>query len=201
MNPVVACADIGSVKSDNFGWCDSTGASGNLPSTLARQVARLLKDGQPVALGFECPLFVPLPDAETSLGAARPGEGTRAWSAGAGAGVLATGLVQVVWVLREVRSVLPQPTIAYLDWGEFAAAESGLFLWEAFVSGGSKGDGHVDDARLAVAAFEGALPDPEAANAIRSTTPVHSLVGAALLRTGWSFDPALLSAACLVVKV
>jgi len=57
------------------------------------------------------------------LGQARQGETvdgrSRPWSAGAGSGALATGLVQMAWVLE-------------------LAGEADLFVWEAFVSGTGK---------------------------------------------------------------
>jgi hypothetical protein len=200
MEPVVACADVGSVRAGRFGWYDSLGAYGELPSTLAARVAALLDAGSRVALGFECPLFVPLPDEELQLGCARPGEGSRPWSAGAGSGALATGLVQVVWVLAQIRASLHEPAPAHTDWASFASSTVGLYLWEAFVSGGAKGSGHIDDARLAVSAFQRALPDLAVANAVSCFCPVYSLIGAALLRTGWSTDPAVLNSACVVIK-
>jgi hypothetical protein len=111
-----------------------------------------------------------------------------------------TGLVQVAWVLQQILADLNQPQRAFLSWRDFERAGSGLFVWEAFVSGKSKGVGHVDDARVAIKAFIAALPDPTRSNAVRSTTPVYSLAGAALLRTGWSSDIAFLSQSCLVIK-
>ena len=199
MNPIVICADIGSVKKGNFAWCDDRDVQGNTPSSLARHVADSLNGGHAVALGFECPLFVPLVEQEDSLTSARPGEGCRAWSAGAGCGALATGLVQVAWVLRQTHAWLQRSVTAHLKWEAFEAV-GGLFLWEAFVSGVRKGDDHVADARLAVKAFDGALPHPQAANAICCTSEVYSLIGAALLRTGWSSDLELLKQPCLVVR-
>ncbi len=200
MDLAVICADIGSVKQGNFAWYDSSGASGDRPSALASRVADLLNMRRRVALGFECPLFVPLPEDEISLGGGRPGDGSRPWSAGAGCGVLTTGLVQVAWVLRSVRRQLTRPAVAHVGWDAFAREASGLFVWEAFVSGKAKGLDHVDDATLAVHAFERSLPDPPSANAVVCESEVYSLVGAALLRSGWSSDTTLLSQPCLVIK-
>lgn len=199
-NLVVACADIGSTARGNFGWWSSTGCEGTLPSTLASHVAQCLKAGFPVALGFECPLFVPLNADEMRLTNARPGEGSRPWSAGAGCGALATGIVQSTWVLQEIRQLLDTPRIAYCDWGDFDSAGSGLLVWEAFVSGKGKAEGHVADARAAVAVFEAALPDPRDSNAVRCESPVISLIGAALIRSGWSRDQEFLEKPCLVVR-
>lgn len=62
---LVACADVGSVARGNFGWADCDGSSETRPSELAEKVSAALSDKRPVALGFECPLFVPLPGAES----------------------------------------------------------------------------------------------------------------------------------------
>lgn len=163
-------------------------------------IAESLNGGDPVALGFECPLFVPLVEDELDLTRARPSEGSRPWSAGAGCSALATGLVQVAWVLRSVRSALDRNCTAYLDWGSFVRAEAGLFIWEAFVSGAGKETSHVADAQAAGEAFAQALPDPKAFNSVVCKTPVYSLVGAALLRTGWASSPEVLAEPCLVLK-
>ena len=47
-----------------------------------------LADGIKVALGFECPLWVPVPEEASALTAGRVVDGNKAWSAGAGASVL-----------------------------------------------------------------------------------------------------------------
>lgn len=199
-NLLIACADIGSVAAGNFGWASSDGISGREPSTLATLLAAALNDSRPVALGFECPLFVPLTDDEARLTRARPGEGNRAWSAGAGCGALATGLVQVVWILRAIQAALVTPGTAQLSWESFRTGQSGLFLWEAFVSDKSKSSTHIGDAEAAVEAFNQSLPNPWAANAVTCSTSVHSLIGAAMLRTGWSNTPTILEQPCLVIK-
>ncbi len=167
--------------------------------TLADTVATHLNANRPVALGIECPLFVPIMDEPVDLTRARPGEGARPWCAGAGAGALATGLAQTVWLLRQIARLLESKVPAYVDWPAFVNANCGLFLWEAFVSSLSKADSHVGDADLAVKAFVRSWPNPEESNAVRCGE-VYSLVGAALLRTEWSADPELLSTPCIVIK-
>ena len=136
------------------------------------------------------------------LTAARRGDGSRAWSAGAGTGALATGLVEVCWILREVRRELGREVACHLDWRTFSEG-GGLFVWEAFVSGGAKpqveGNRHAADAMAAVEAFVDALPDPTAANAVQERD-VISLVGMTLLRTGWTRDVESLGRSCLVIK-
>jgi hypothetical protein len=198
--PLVVCADIGSVNAGNFGWWSSAGESGTTPTGLADYVASELARSTRVALGFECPLFVPLVEDEARLTGARPGEGSRAWSAGAGCGALTTGLVQVAWVLRAIRRQLVQAPRAFLAWPEFAGTASGLFLWEAFVSAGAKRGSHIADAQAGGQAFMRALPNPVTANAVVCESSVYSLVGAAMLRTGWSSDLGILDQPCLVLR-
>ena len=197
---VTVCADVGAVAQGNFGWWSSSGSSGDRPSSLASHVAESINSGFPVALGFECPLFVPLRADELLLTKSRPGEGSRPWSAGAGCGSLTTGLVQVAWVLQEIRNLVGNEPKAYLSWQNFRAAGSGLFLWEAFVTGKAKGDSHTTDAMLGATAFVNSLPSPEAANAVICESGVYSLVGAALLRAGWSSNAQILSEPCLVLR-
>ena len=203
---VVYCADIGSVPNRRFGWARTEGGrctvephhGGTEIAELVDAVAGDLAAGRPVALGFECPLFVPVTKDADRLGKARGGDGNRAWSAGAGAGALATGIVEVAWILSEVRKRTDGVAV-HLDWPEFRRARSGLFLWEAFVTDRAKASTHVDDATVAVTAFRESLPDPRAANAVEAERPL-SLLGAALLWSNWSDDIALLHAPCLVIK-
>jgi hypothetical protein len=206
MDVLVACADIGSVKSGNFGWAVHDPAGGETVvdhhsiEALAAEMAGHLERGRAVALGFECPLYVPLREDPMALNLARNGEGNRAWCAGAGSGALATGLVQVNWILREIRRLMRSNVTAGLDWPELVARGSGLFLWEAFVSSKAKSKTHHGDAALAVEAFVRALPDPAEANAVNEHEVV-SLIGMALLRSGWTEDPRVLEQTCLVIKV
>ena len=202
----IYCADIGSVPNRRFGWArsapDETAIERHRGGVeivdLVEAVVADIAAGCPVALGFECPLFVPVPEQALRLGTARPGEGNRSWSAGAGAGAMATGIVEVAWILSELRHRCSGAT-PYLDWNEFTDATGGLFLWEAFVTAGAKAATHVDDATVAVAAFRDALPDVSAANAVTAKRPL-SLLGAALLWSGWSDDTELLHAPCVVIK-
>jgi hypothetical protein len=139
-----------------------------------------------------------LSDDPSKLTSARDGEGARPWSAAAGAASLSTGLTQVAWILRRIRTAAHAP--AFLKWADFQHANSGLFLWEAFVTGEARSDSHPEDAHRAVAAFRAALPDPTKHNAI-SVRDAYSLIGAALLRTGWKSNPAVLSTPALVIRV
>lgn len=202
---VIVAADVGSVSNDRFGW-DVSDPRGALPesfvpsrpSSLVEFVVGHLQVGRPVALGFECPMFVPVPEDELALGRARTGEGNRSWSAGAGTGAMGTGLVQACWILRAAFARCRNVEI-HLDWSAFASAGTGLLLWEAFVSAQAKGVGHVDDARIAVGAFLEALPDPRASQTITAERPL-SLAATAAVWSGWSNDPARLHQPPLLVR-
>ena len=199
----IFCADIGSVSKGNFGWfgrlTDRTSVNGTDMSVLAAAIADRLNHEGTVALGFEAPMFVPFRADPSELTKRRVGETNPNWIGGPGSAVLATALAQVPWILREVKSRLSVKGRATLSWDEVASGKANLFLWEAFVSGRAKGNSHVHDAQIAVRAFEKALPDVTRANAITEAT-VTSLLGAALLRTGWSADVGLLAQACVVIR-
>lgn len=198
----VYCADVGSVSAGNFGWAgladgETTPYECDDIAALAKAVTERLQGGKKVALGFECPLYVPLHEEPVRLTKARPVDGNRAWSAGAGTTALATGLVEATWLLLKIKENGVR-TGCHLSWSVFAEANEGLFLWEAFVSGAAHTDTHSGDAALAVLAFQ-----REARAGFRDAqdeTRVFSLIGGALLRARWSSDPALLSQQCIVVK-
>lgn len=200
----IYCADIGSVALNRFGWAahrapDNARMMSGSIADLVGEVAKDLSAGLSVALGFECPLFVPLPDDPVRLTRARAGEGNRPWSAGAGAGALATGLTETTWILTRLRERLACEPSVFFDWGRFGdSSEGALLLWEAFISGKAKGTRHIDDASAGVDAFLTSLPDPATRNLIKEER-VFSLIGASLLRAGWQVPPSILSEPCLVL--
>lgn len=208
---VVYCADVGSVGKGNFGWARLDTGSGS--THVSRDIEQLvaaasvdLREKRPVALGFESPLWVPLPEDSEDLGKGRPNEGSPSWSGGPGGSVFATGAAQVPWVLRELRNEIADGC-AYLAWDAFCSANNRrLFLWEAFVAGKAKAPkgldtSHTGDAEIGAAAFVDALPDPIwATQKWKPAGEVFSLVGAAILLTGWSKDQGLLHEACLLVR-
>ncbi len=204
---VIHCADIGSVRRGNFGWArlevdagTSACDTGCEIQAFADAIAADINAGHAVALGFECPLFVPVPDNPDNLTASRPGEGNRPWSAGAGAGSLATGLTETVWILDRIRRQLSVSCDVYARWEPFLL-NGGMFIWEAFVTAEAKGDTHHGDAELAVLSFRESLPYPEQQNAVVVKGRVRSLIGAALLQTGWVSDLAWLTEQCVVTRV
>ena len=67
---VVVCADIGSIGAGNFAWSCSgpRPTERTSPEGLARFVADQLNKEGAVALGFEAPLWIPLPGDADRLG-------------------------------------------------------------------------------------------------------------------------------------
>ena len=197
----IFCADIGAVSRNNFGWFGhlATGQqiSGTDMAALSAAVRNSIESENQVALGFEAPMFAPFRDTPSDLTKKRNGETNPNWIGGPGATVMATALVQVPWILRAIRG--SSPWQATMSWSEFKTMGIQLFLWEAFVSGAAKGASHVDDARIAVSKFQNSLPDPSSHNAINEPS-VISLLGTAMLITGWCNSISMLTEACVVIK-
>ncbi len=133
--------DVGSVRrKGGFSWssADASLRGQDDPSQLGDAVVSTLESGRQVALAFECPLSVPVPVNDVSgwmdLGRARAGEHNRSWSAGAGAGVLATGLVQLTWLLRYVADGSGTQVLATTQPGAFLNGRANLLVAEAMVT-------------------------------------------------------------------
>ena len=202
----IAVVDIGKPGA-NFGWAmiGDTAAEGNNIDFCVQSLAAALRNG-PLALGFEAPMFVPIRTDPERLTAARNGEfgkglPSRPFSASAGATSLVTGLVVVSYILARLRLLVPEAT-ATLDWRLPPADPGRLMLFEAFVTDQRKtaATRHIEDAHLAIAAFQRGMRDPANFQSSVEEPICLSLLGAMMLRTGWGTDPAILSRTCLVVR-
>jgi hypothetical protein len=153
-----------------------------------------------VALGFEAPLFVPVPRDPRAIGRARPGEGNRPYSVGAGPTVTVMGLQQSAWILRTVA-----PTLAgyetTTDWRRWPARVGPpiLLVWEAFVTGPAKSATHEGDAETAAAAFLQGEAALDGVNAVTAEAPL-SLIAAAALWAGLPIPSRDLRTPALVLK-
>ncbi len=169
--PLVVCVDVGSIANRRFAWAAATREDGHeiaeavrhVSASLegghditetARRVSEALWGGRRVALGFECPGWIPVRDEPAELGRSRPGEGRHPWSGGPGATVLATGIAQISWMLRAVANDRPstKATTQIESWDQGRP----LLLWEAFVAGERKPDAEdpdIGDACAGVQAF------------------------------------------------
>lgn len=204
-DPVVYASDAGSVPKGNFSWVtsyDLEKASDDIEA-LAQGIVADLQAGRPVALGLECVLFIPCPEAAMELGKARSGEctpetGNKPFAASAGACATMTGLPALAWLLRAIHRKCPEVT-GTTRWKDFAAGEAQLFVWEAFVSGQEKGDSDHDDARLAIESFQANLDQMEQATRVTAEGPV-SFAGGLLLWAGLSHDTTLLQEPAVVLR-
>jgi hypothetical protein len=202
----VFCADVGSLAQGNFAWAARLPADDAEDErdpfsidSLAAVVVYQLAEQRPAALGFEAPIFIPVPDDSARLGKARPcDKKAPAWSSGPGGSVMATGIAQMAWLLRTVREAVPG-TRVHLGWESFAQAQAGLLVWEAFVTRDAKGATHEEDARIGVEAFCAQLPSPGDDNANDTEQPL-SLAAAAALWAGWDVPAAMLNSPCVLVR-
>lgn len=206
---VLACVDVGKQP----GWCIRRRRGGRVGSSLGvlvRMLARDLRAGRPVALGFECPMYVPRrvnPDAALK---ARVGERSRPWCIHAGAGALVAGLGQADAVLAALKDACGT-TRGTTRWSEFTAGRAPLLVWEAFVTG-QKGpasimppeaamcaNSHERDALAACAEFGRRMDGGEMTSDLGSE-PSLSLARLQLIANGLSEDKTLLTEPCIVVK-
>lgn len=212
---VIACVDVG--KPNNVGWASLDGGShrtGNDLHQLIKILVTSLEARRPVALGFECPLYVPSRDDLATLNMARMDEGKYPWS-GIGASVLAAGLPLVAWVLRQLHSAAPSAA-ATTRWGDFATGFAQMLVWEAFVTS-TPGDevvlpkdcmattDHQRDALAGAIAFLNGLPgvdqvvDSPPRSALGDEAAL-SIIGMQILASGMGSDLGLLRERCLVAR-
>src|SRR6516162_992803 len=204
----VAVVDIGTPGA-NFGWAmvGDTTAEGNDIDVCVQTLAGALRNG-PLALGFEAPMFVPIRTDPNRLTAARSGEfgnglPSRPFSASAGAASLVTGLVSSCSIFRTLCVRLCSKRQLLSTGDRCLPVQAGrLMLFEAFITDQRKTTDtrHVEDAHLAIAAFQRGMRDPANFQSSVEEPICLSLLGAMMLRTGWATDPAILSRPCLVVR-
>jgi len=214
MEIVVACLDVGSVKRNSVGWAVIKGERANVGSSLVEFVDLIvshLNSGEKVALGFECPLYLPCRTVPEELTSKRINENYLTWSGGPGPGVLATGLVQVRWLLNII-SVRASNTRATTRWYEFKDDGRNLFVWEAFITSkdGERPDlqqyglsdlpDHQDDALSGAHTFLTRAGGPEPLTSDLGEEPSMSLIGWHLISTGLASDLSLANETCLVIK-
>jgi len=203
----IYAVDVGSTQQGGFAWvCVDPEAPDGIVGSYSIELlsARLVADLQArcsVALGFEAPLFIPIPIAAARLSKARTDEGSPCWAAPPGLTVASLGLHQAAWILRRISEhcgnfidfrVAPTAWPPSLD-------TTMLFCWEAFVSGPVHSSSHLTDAATAAMAFvdqEHHLPQ---ATAVTAEHPL-SLIAAAALWSGLTTDVELLRTSTVVVR-
>lgn len=198
----IGVIDVGSPKGGKLGWAILPPNAGpvlgkDLDAFI--DAMTVLGANWPLAIGFEAPLFIPTPAEALKILSGRKGEGSRPWSAGAGAAVTTAALAVVTYTLAGLRRGLSQAA-ASTDISTLPVRPGDTLFFEAFVTAGAKGGDHTDDAFIAAREIQALLGGDRAYRSAIDEPEVFSLLGASLLRTGWSMDLAVLSAPCLVVK-
>lgn len=197
---VIYACDVGSIAGGNFAWTSSArGKRGSIDiNELVAEITRDIRSGGKIAIGFECPLFIPCPVASSDIGKARDCDGNKAYTSSVGASVAMTGLSQVAWILNEIHKTCPN-TKAATSQHEFLNGEADILVWEAFVTGESKGKDHVQDAYIAMRAFQ-LNQEAEGKGTGDSSPNPMSFAGAIILWSGMASDPSLLRTPCIVIK-
>lgn len=198
----ISVIDVGSPKGGKLGWAIlAPNAEPVLGKDLDAFIEAMTTLGAnwPLAIGFEAPMFIPTPAEALKILSGRRGEGSRPWSAGAGAAVTTAALAVVTYTLAGLRSGLSQAA-ASTDISALPTRPGDTLFFEAFVTAAAKGADHADDALIAAREMRALLTGDRPYRSAIDEPEVFSLLGASLLRTGWSSDPAVLSAPCLVVR-
>jgi len=199
---VIGVIDVGSPKRGKHGWAI---LAPNTPPVLGKDLdafidtMTLLGADWPLAIGFEAPLFIPSQREAMEVLSARRGEGSRSWSASAGAAVTTAALGVMTYTLAGLRKGLTKAT-ATTDVNALPEHPGDTFFFEAFVTSASKGESHADDALIAAREMHALMISGQTFRSAIDETEVFSLLGASLLRTNWTSNLAVLSTPCLVVK-
>jgi hypothetical protein len=216
MRTRVVAVDIGSVRlPSKFARAafDAPGRDavdeGTDPQSVVSALVPGLLTGAQAALVLEAPMSVPVPGGRPGawheLGKARRGERDRPWSAGAGAGALATGLAQGGWMLRQLAVAVPGLATTTQP-GTWRRGDAQLLLAEAFITASGKPEPlpagqHAADAVAAGLALMEALDGstPIASHVCCSPQDPLNLLAAMALWAGLRIDHAELHAEVLVV--
>lgn len=169
------------------------------PEALTDSIASDLRVGEPVAIGLEAPLYLPVPTDVTRLSRGRQNERDRSCFAPAGGYVATLALHQTAWLLRRLRSSceeLCDLTVEISQWPPIGDQRPVLFFWEAFVSGPAHMN-HTRDAATAAMYFQAS--QMSLATEITAEDPI-SLFGSAVLWSGWSTDLGWLHRSLLTLR-
>jgi hypothetical protein len=212
LSRVIYAVDIGSTrckagKTPKFAWVQvdpskpgSVVGSSDI-GKLADWIIQDLQDRKSVALGFEAPLFIPVPEEASALSHGRKNEGNRAFAAPAGLAVATLGLHQAAWILGRIADSCGDSIEFETGAGSWPPSESHpiLFCWEAFVADKAHGRTHLQDAATAAMAFLSAESNLADATTITAERPL-SLIAAAALWSGLATDPDVLHQPTVVIR-
>lgn len=204
---IVYACDVGSTKSRRFGWArvtiDSTSSpkGGEDIDILVSNIFSDLDKGRSVSIGFEAPLYMPVPNSSEDLSSGRKGEGSRSMFAPAGGYVTTLSFHQAAYILRELSDFQSDYELTLNAESWIQEEGQSLLIWEAFVSdeAHAEEDDHKRDAATAAIFFRENDQNLEDMNAVTSDS-VLSVIGSVALWAGWSEDTEILHDDCLVLR-
>ena len=210
MKRIVYACDVGSTKpkTNNFAWVREDLASKLNPigsqkiEELVDCLRQDIKGNASIALGFESPLFMPVPTDYEQLSCGRDGEGSSSMFAPAGGYVTTLGCQQAAFVLKNIFPDRLSHELT-LDAARWTCADKPmLLLWEAFVSGKAHttNGNDIQDAATAAHDFHINNDQLEASASVDSTHDCFSFIGAAALWSGWTESPSMIRSKCLVLR-
>lgn len=202
-NVVIYACDIGSIIQDSFAWVrvipGRDPSASNDINILVESLLQDIDNGMNIALGFESPLFMPIPTNSQGLNHGRQGEGCFSMFAQAGLAVTTIGIQQISWILNKLKGKNLLYTLKHNEW--LIAQKPTLLLWEAFVAGNPHAapGNHQGDAATAAVYFLDNMNNLNEINAVYAENPL-SLVHATALWAGLANDTERLHSNCLVLK-
>ena len=211
-NRLIYACDIGTTRCStktrlpSFAWARLNPENGTIQVSsyierLIQQLEADIRQGCSIALGFEAPLFIPVPEDWKDLSKGRKGDGNRSFASPVGLTVCALGIHQSAWILRSLHESLSRDYDFTLDpkcWPP-SGQRSVVFCWEAFVSGAAHSEQHLMDAATAVSFFHENETNLMDVNAVSAEKPL-SLIWSVALWSGWVRDLEFMHKPTLVIK-
>lgn len=216
MEVITYCVDVGSTNddSDSFAWARLQGENDDNPEfgkDIEKLISKLnddMTDSEPITLGFECPLYQPIPGPGRSnkLSEGREDEGSRSCFAPAGGYSGFLGLHQLTYLIQNLSNEAREITLDFPS--DLELQDDTLYLWEAFVSeeAHTDKDSHIEDAKTGGSAFmerfhaEGELKSDLDTEEGDDNTRYLSLAGTALLWNDPDLDSEILHKKTLVIR-
>lgn len=209
---IIYACDVGSTRCSaktglpSFAWARVNPEDGAIQVSsyidkLVQQLESDIQQGCSIALGFEAPLFIPVPEDWKDLSKGREGDGNRSFASPVGLSVCALGIHQSAWILRSLYESLSRECDFTLDpkcWPP-SGQRPVVFCWEAFVSGAAHSEQHLMDAATAVSFFHENETNLRNINAVSAEKPL-SLIWSVALWSGWVSDLEFMHKPTLVIK-
>ena len=121
MRRAIYACDVGSTRAGTLAWArvEPNGMAPVASASIDDLATRIVADakcGLSIALGFESPLFMPVPIDSADLNRGRANEGNRSMFAPPAASVTTMGVHEAAWILSAIRDQAPGLLTYTLDW-------------------------------------------------------------------------------------